>query len=417
MRQLRILDVTELTAYLKDLLDSDPILADVWIRGEVSNFTRSAAGHCYFSLKSPEAQIKCVLFRGNARGIPVLPVNGDAVIAHGRVSLYEVSGQYQLYVDLLQPDGAGLLQLQFEELRQRLEREGLFEPSRKRPLPRYPRYIGVVTSPTGAVWHDIQHVLRRRYPLAQLILSPSQVQGADAPGQLVAALEALHRDGRAEVIILGRGGGSMEDLWCFNDERLARAIFASPVPVVSAVGHETDFTIADFVADVRAPTPSAAAEIVAPHIGELRGEVLTLAGRARGAVESQVQADRRQVDDAYGRLRRSSPSGLIRQTRLRLDATAERMRLVLAGRFGAERRRIDGMSRQLALLHPVDTMARGYAMVFADDGGRVRSAGELRPGEQVLLRFHDGTAAARVESVTASDGERHAEESGERWPG
>lgn len=252
---MRILDVADVTAYIKDLLDADPILSDVWIRGEVSNFVRSAAGHIYFTLKSERAQLRCVLFRGNARWLTFQPENGDAILAHGRVSVYEAGGQYQLYVDLIQPEGTGLLHLQFEELRRRLEMEGLFDPSRKRPLPRLPRRIGVVTSPTGAVWHDIQTVLRRRYPLAELVLAPAQVQGDDAPPTIIRALEALQLDGNVDVIIIARGGGSMEDLWCFNDEALARAVFASRIPVISAVGHETDFTICDFVADVRARPP------------------------------------------------------------------------------------------------------------------------------------------------------------------
>ena len=254
-----------------------------------------------------------------------MPNNGDAILAHGNVSIYEVSGQYQLYVDMIQPEGTGLLQLQFEELRQRLEREGLFDVSRKRPLPRYPRCIGVVTSSTGAVWHDIQNVLTRRYPLCELILSPSQVQGADAPASIIAALEALQLDGRAEVIIVGRGGGSAEDLACFNDEKLARAIFAASVPIVSAVGHETDFTIADFVADLRAPTPSAAAEVVAPHIREMAQEIADRHDRAHDAVLATLRAAKSGLDRSRFRMSRVGPESAIRQERQRLDAVLDTM--------------------------------------------------------------------------------------------
>ena len=236
-RTVRILNVAEITAYIKDIFDSDPILSEIWVRGEISNFVRSSAGHIYFSLKAGRAQIKCVLFQRNARFLTFIPGNGDAVVVHGNVSVYEANGQYQLYADLVQPEGTGLLQLQFEELRHRLETEGLFDSSRKRPLPAYPRFIGVVTSPTGAVWHDIQTVLRRRYPLCYLILAPALVQGEEAPTAVIRAINRLHDDCRADVIVIARGGGSIEDLWCFNDERVARAVFASPTPVVSAIGH------------------------------------------------------------------------------------------------------------------------------------------------------------------------------------
>ncbi|MDI3339735.1 MAG: exodeoxyribonuclease VII large subunit [Sphaerobacter sp.] len=400
---MRVLDVADLTAYIKDLLDSDPILSDVWVRGEVSNFVRSAAGHIYFTLKSERAQLRCVLFRGQARWLTFQPDNGDAILAHGRVSVYEASGQYQLYVDLIQPEGTGLLQLQFEELRHRLEQEGLFDPARKRPLPRCPRRIGVVTSPTGAVWHDIQTVLRRRYPLAELVLAPAQVQGEDAPPTIIRALHALQLQGNIDVIIVARGGGSMEDLWCFNDERVARAVFASPIPVISAVGHETDYTICDFVADLRAPTPSAAAELVAPHIGELAAEVASLCARAETALTAMLRARRETVGGLALRLQRHGPENLIRQERLRLDGRTELMRQRLLGRIAAERAAIEATRRQLDLLHPLGVMRRGYAIVVDPaTGQRRRRALDLAPGQQVTLEFYDGDADAIVRAVTPS---------------
>lgn len=397
---MRVLEVSELTAYLKDLLQSDPVLSDVWVRGEISNFTRSAAGHIYFTLKSDSSQLRCVLFRGAARFLNFQPANGDAIVAHGNVSIYEVSGQYQFYVDLIQPEGVGLLQLQFEELRLRLEREGLFDVARKRPLPRYPRCIGVVTSSTGAVWHDIQNVLTRRYPLCGLILSPAQVQGAEAPASIIAALQALLDDGRAEVIIVGRGGGSAEDLACFNDERVARAIFAASVPIVSAVGHETDVTIADYVADLRAPTPSAAAELVAPHVREMAQEIVELHDRAHDAVLATLREARATADRNLFRMSRVSPEGAIRQERQRLDLLLDTMRQNIGGRVEAERNRISATTRELALLHPQQIMERGYAMVIdRATGVRALAAAALRPSQEVLLRFHDGMAGATVTEV------------------
>lgn len=397
---VRILNVAEITAYIKDVFDSDPILSEIWVRGEISNFVRSSAGHIYFSLKAGRAQIKCVLFQRNVRFLTFVPGNGDAVVAHGNVSVYEATGQYQLYVDLIQPEGTGILQLQFEELRRRLETEGLFDISRKRPLPLYPRFIGVVTSPTGAVWHDIQTVLRRRYPLCRLILAPTLVQGDEAPAAVIRAIGRLHDDGRADVIVIARGGGSIEDLWCFNDERVARAVFASPVPVVSAIGHETDVTICDLVADVRAPTPSAAAEIIAPHIRELQTGLFDLLRRAEAATLASLQASRSQVDAILPRLHRVSPHNAVREERLRIDARAAIVHRHLLDRIAGERKRIEDLGRQLALLHPVQTMERGYAMILDErTGARIRAAAGLDAGQGVLLRFHDGVAEATVESV------------------
>ena len=397
---MRILNVSELTAYIKDIFDSDPILSEIWVRGEISNFVRSSAGHIYFSLKAGHAQMKCVLFQRNARLLSFIPGSGDAVVVHGNVSVYEANGQYQFYVDLIQPEGTGILQLQFEELRHHLESEGLFDISRKRPLPAYPRFIGVVTSPTGAVWHDIQTVLRRRYPLVRLILAPTLVQGEEAPAAVIRAITRLHDDGRSDVIVIARGGGSSEDLWCFNDERVARAVFASPIPVVSALGHETDVTICDLVADVRAPTPSAAAEMIAPHVRELQTALFDLLRRAETAALGATQISRSRLEVILPQLQRTSPEQVIREKRLRVDARAVIMHRYLYDRITRERNRIEELKRQLTLLNPVQTMERGYAMVVdGRSGGRIRAASGLNVGQGVLLRFHDGVAAATVESV------------------
>src|SRR6476469_10132580 len=267
-----ILTVSQLNTYLREALEADEILQDLWVEGEVSNLSRPASGHWYFTLKEGEAQIRAACWKSYVARIPLPPTNGDAVLAHGRVSFYEAGGQLQLYVDMIRPAGVGLLYARFEELKARLDAEGLFDLSRKRELPALPTRIGIVTSPTGAALQDMLKVLRRRYPLAEIVLAACQVQGAGAAETVVEALYALYEQ-NVDVIIVARGGGSVEDLWTFNEEIVARAAFASPVPLISGVGHETDTTIIDYVADLRAPTPSAAAELVAPDIAELSGAI------------------------------------------------------------------------------------------------------------------------------------------------
>ena len=288
---MRFLTVSQLNTYLRDLLDADDLLNDVWVEGEVSSFNRHFSGHCYFTLKEGDAQIGAVMWKSVAARMATLPANGDAVLAHGRVAFYEVRGQVQLYVDTLRPAGIGVLQAQFERLKERLAAEGLFDQSRKRPLPSLPRRIGIVTSPTGAALQDMLNILRRRYPLAEVIFAPCQVQGAGAVDTIIEALYALYETD-VDVIIVARGGGAAEDLWTFNDERLARAVFASPVPVVSGVGHETDTTLIDFVADVRAPTPSAAAELVSPDMIELIDDIRQLRNRLNAAMTQRLTSAR-----------------------------------------------------------------------------------------------------------------------------
>jgi len=290
---MQIYRVSQITAYIKELFDSDYPLQDLWLEGEVSNYSQAASGHVYFTLKDEEAQIRCVMWRSQVERQAYLPQNGEAIIAHGRISVYEAGGRYQLYVDDIQPAGVGLLYLQFEALKERLAAEGLFDAERKRPLPPFPRRLGVVTSPTAAALKDIVNVLRRRYPVVEVVLSPTLVQGDEAPSQIVAAIEALNEHTDVDAIIVARGGGSLEELWAFNDERVARAIYASQVPVVTGVGHETDFTIADFVADVRAPTPSAAAEVAVPDRQELRGMVESWRGRLAHLMRGRIEEERR----------------------------------------------------------------------------------------------------------------------------
>jgi exodeoxyribonuclease VII large subunit len=322
---MHVYAVHELTTYLRELFESDPYLSDVWLSGEVSNVSRPASGHVYFTLKDASAQMRAVFFarRGQPSSATSRMVqHGHAVVAHGRVSLYEQRGDLQFYVDFVQPEGVGALQMEYERLKAQLEEAGLFDESRKRPLPRFPRKIGVVTSPSGAVFHDICHVLERRWPLAEVVLAPAPVQGPEAVSGIIGGIEQLNARGDIDVIIAGRGGGSIEELWAFNEEPVARAIFASAVPIVSAVGHETDTTIADFVADRRAPTPSAAAEIVAPDRFEVSMRLGVAAGTMASILQQQVRIERESIANAARAMERRVPD--VSTQRQRIDDMARR---------------------------------------------------------------------------------------------
>lgn len=400
-----IFNVSDITEYIQEILENDQILRDVWIHGEVTNFVRSSNGHIYFSLRDERSQIKCVLFRRDAIRQLFLPKNGDAVVVHGAVRVYEPNGVYQLYADLIHPIGEGLLRQRFQALYTKLEREGLFDPSRKRPLPPRPRYIGVITSPVGAVWHDIQTILRRRYPLAHLLLAPALVQGEDAPATIIAALEALHRDGRAELIVLARGGGSLEDLWCFNDEQLVRALFASRIPIVSAIGHETDYTLCDFVADLRAPTPSAAAEQITPDIRDLQQAVWGYAQRASQATELLLAHQRALIRSFSARLDHASPRRTIDDGRIRLDDIVGRMNSILATQLQRARMHLTSLERELTLLHPRHPLERGYSIIVDPSTRRwLRSAGELSDPQAVHVIFADGHAEGTIRPVSKAQG-------------
>lgn len=396
---MRILTVAEVTAYLKDLVELDPILSDVWIRGEVTNFTRSAAGHIYFSLAADGVQVSCVLFRGNQFGLLAMPRSGEEVLAHGRLTIYAQRGQYQLMVDNIAPVGIGILQLQYEEVRRRLEAEGLFAAGRKRPLPALPAVIGVVTSAQGAVWHDIQNVIARRFPLVELVLAPSAVQGADAPAELVTALRALDASGRCDVIIIGRGGGSAEDLAAFNDESLARTIYSARSPVVSAVGHETDTCIADLVADVRAPTPSAAAELCVPDRDEIIARLGFSVAQARGATVDRLHRSQEILGREMQTISRNSPLRTIEVARQRVDTAVEMIRSDVPRMLADRQREVASLLSTAALLDPRAIMRRGYAIVSTRTGGderRVRTASGARAAGELEIAFHDGRVRAIV---------------------
>jgi exodeoxyribonuclease VII large subunit len=388
---VEIYTISAVTRYVKDLLEADPALQDLWLEGEVSNFVVSAAGHAYFTLKDAASQLRCVLFRSRLAALGgYRPANGTAVIAHGRLSLYEAQGSYQLYVDLLQPEGVGALHLQFELLRSRLEQEGLFDATRKRPLPRFPGRIGVVTSPTGAVLHDIVTVLRRRYPLAELVVAPTLVQGEAAAPRICEAIAALDEYGEVDVMIVARGGGSLEELWPFNEESVARAIYASRAPVVTGIGHETDYTIADWVADLRAPTPSAAAELVAPDWRECGSQVVVWARQLVALAAGRHDAARSATGNAEDLLRRFSPQALVDRRRQQADDLALRARTRLGHLLTIWRARVEGRALQLGSLDPDAVLGRGYS-ICRRDGVTIRSVAQVGPGDAVAVRVSDGS--------------------------
>jgi exodeoxyribonuclease VII large subunit len=398
----RIMRVSDLNRRVRGLLDGDPTLADVWVEGEVSQPTFPPSGHCFFTLKDAASQVRAVLFREELARVAVRPEHGMQVICHGRVRAYEPQGIYQLYVESLTPAGAGDLHQRYEALRAKLAAEGLFEVSRKRELPRWPRRIGVVTSPVGAVWRDIGNVMRRRYPIGELVLSPSIVQGPTASGAIVRALQRLYADPTLDLIILARGGGSLEDLWSFNEERVVRAVASSPVPVVVGVGHESDVTLADFAADLRASTPSAAAEQAVPDLEQLPGILARLRDRASVALMSRL-ADRRRFLDAEAR----ALLGLRPETaaaRQRAGDLLDRGHRALLSAAERKHASLNAVADALRALSPAATLERGYAIARLADGTIVRDPRQATVGDPLEVVVARGSLATRVESL-AREGE------------
>ncbi|MBV9789389.1 MAG: exodeoxyribonuclease VII large subunit [Chloroflexi bacterium] len=393
---MQILSITDLTGYLADLLESDPILSDVWVEGEVSNWSRAASGHCYWTLRQGDAQLQAVCWRQQALKQPRLPANGEQVLVHGHVSFWQGSGKLQLYVDLIRPAGIGILHAQVEALKQRLEAEGLFDPGRKRAIPSLPRRIGVVTSPTGAALRDILTVLRQRWPLCEVVLAAAQVQGEAAPESLVEALYNLYGV-ELDLIIVARGGGSIEDLWAFNDEVVARAIFASPVPVITGVGHETDTTVVDYVADLRAATPSVAAALATPNIAELRNELQLSTERLREAVELQLSEGRDDLVQAMRQLQHLAPQSRLDRDRQTVQQLRDRIQRGLTTHIAFQKLNLRGTRQQLEMLNPRATLARGYAVVRRADGSVVLSPESVADGDELLLELRDGVLGARVD--------------------
>ena len=416
----QMLTVSQLNTYIKSVFDQDYRLRNILVTGEISNFTEARSGHLYMTLKDDKSALKAVMFRGSAVRLKFRPENGMKVIAFGSVSVYEAGGQYQMYLSDLQPDGLGSLNLAFEQLKEKLANEGLFDPARKKPLPVYPKRIGVVTSPTAAAFQDICNVLRRRWPMAEVVLSSTLVQGVDAPAQIVSALQLLDRAG-VDVIIAARGGGSMEDLWAFNDEAVARTVASCETPVVSGVGHETDFTIIDFVSDLRAPTPSAAAELCTPDWYEESDRVLAFGNHMRSLLQNRLNGERTRlqnletsnvlrsfdslvnekrikIDQLTDRMTRN----VAEQTRregMRLDRAAIRLDHAMTDRVNAERSRLSKAAAKMEAFDPFAVLARGYSIAETDEGKLVKTVGDVQKNDKLTVRVSDGTIHAVVEST------------------
>jgi exodeoxyribonuclease VII large subunit len=388
--------VSDLNRRVRTLLDSDPLLADVWVEGEVSQPSFPPSGHCFFTLKDAASQVRAVLFREELAAANVKPEHGMQVVCHGRLRAYEPQGVYQLYVATLTPAGAGDLHQRYEQLRARLAAEGLFDERRKRPLPRWPRRIGVVTSPVGAVWRDIGNVVRRRYPFAELILSPTIVQGVTASGAIVRALHRAYAQPELDLVILARGGGSLEDLWSFNEERVVRAVAASPVPIIVGVGHESDVTLADFAADVRAPTPSAAAEQAVPDTTQLPAILARLRERAGTALSSGLAARQQRVAAEGRALARLAPD--VPAARQRAGDLLDRGHRALRVRVDRERAFLGGLADALRTLSPAATLERGYAIARLADGSVIRDPAQAPAGTSVTVGVARGTLDTRVEA-------------------
>lgn len=414
------LTVSQLNAYIKSLVDRDDFLGSVAVRGELSNYKIYPSGHHYFTLKDAESSLKCVMFRSAAGKLRFRPESGMGVTAWGRISVYPRDGAYQLYCEALMPEGFGDLQMAYEQLKAKLEKEGLFDRSHKKPIPRYPERIAVITSSAGAAVHDIIRVLRRRWPMGKIILLPVRVQGVEAPGEIAAALRYASEHKVADVVITGRGGGSIEDLWAFNDERVARAIYDCEIPVISAVGHEPDVTIADFVADLRAATPSNAAELAAPDVTELMQAIdsamrrleNSMAKRISGSREAlEALSSRRVLQSATGfieqrrsqvetlRVRLEAASGFASKSRSQLDNLASRLDSALDAAMTRKKNEYLRAAAKLDALSPLKVLSRGYAIAMDEDGRAVKDSSGVRAGDKLTVRLASGALGCRVEDV------------------
>lgn len=401
MQNTLVLSVSQLNRYIKMNFDADENLANVFISGEISNFTNHyRTGHLYFTLKDDSAAVRAVMFNSSAKRLKFMPEDGMKVIARGRVSVYEASGQYQLYVDDMQPDGVGALNLAYEQLKEKLQKEGLFSELHKKPLPPYPEKVGVITSPTGAAVRDIINVLGRRFPYAEIVFCPVLVQGDGAHLQLTDAVNMFNSERAADVIIIGRGGGSIEDLWEFNDEGLARAVYNSEIPVISAVGHETDFTICDFVADMRAPTPSAAAELAVSDANELQYALSALKNRMFLNVSSGIADRRSRLEYLTSKGALKSPDEMLSNRSQRLDTAFSKMLSSYENRIGGKKVEFISAATALSKLDPMSVLMRGFAFVSDKSGKNVYSSQALAKGDKINVRFHDGSAACEVKEIT-----------------
>lgn len=384
--------VSRVNNYIKRLLDSKPVLNNLWVKGEISNYKRHSSGHIYLTLKDERSILKAVMFRSAAYTLAFEPKDGMKVIARGRVSVYEAGGAYQLYIEEMLPDGVGALYQEYERLKKQLEAEGLFDKRFKKPIPRFPDRIGVVTAPTGAAVRDIINVATRRFPLAEIIIYPALVQGAGAKESIVKAIEYFNRTKSVDTMIVGRGGGSIEDLWAFNEECVARAIFASQIPVISAVGHETDFTIADFAADLRAPTPSAAAEISVPSAAELSRLINMYKSRTYASMQSRIEYNRQRLK----RLKPRDPQDRINELSQRLDMCLHRMENAYKLKISDGARKLGALGGKLDALSPLKTLTRGYSIPVRADGTVLRTTADFSQGDEFILKLRDGDVECAV---------------------
>ena len=391
-----IFTVSEVNQFIKDLLDNVPPLQEVLLRGEISNYKLYPSGHHYFTLKDSQCSLKCVMFRGSAARLRFRPENGMQVIASGRISVYPRDGAYQLYCTGLTPEGAGDLSVAFEQLKQKLQQEGLFDPAHKKPLPLYPQRIAIVTSGAGAAVHDMIRILRRRYPIAKVLLLPVRVQGAEAPPEIVGAIRYANRWKLGDVLITGRGGGSMEDLWAFNDERVARAIYASEIPVISAVGHEPDVTISDYVADLRAATPSNAAELAVPDQDALRQNLDAMSSAMASALSRQLKAARQHLNVLSQSPALRSPTGYIEQREKSLELLKNRLIAAQNQSITRKNQRYIAAVSKLDAMSPLKVLTRGYSMAQTEAGEVLRSVRQVELGERVSVLLSDGKLSATV---------------------
>lgn len=383
----KIATVSQINGYVKKILDHNIILNNVWIKGEISNFKHHYSGHLYITLKDEGGVLKAVMFRSSAHSLAFEPSNGMKVLARGRISVYEASGSYQLYIEEMIPDGVGDLYIAYEKLKKQLEEEGLFSAEHKKPIPQFPKKVGVVTASTGAAVRDIINVITRRYPMAEIVIYPAQVQGTGAAQSVVRAIEYFNATKEVDTLIVGRGGGSIEDLWAFNEEITARAIFASEIPIISAVGHETDFTIADFVADMRAPTPSAAAEIAVPSMLELRNRVSTNENRILQNITKRIENSRLLLT----RFKMRTPKEKIDDYNLKIDSLVKTMASSVKMQTISLRRTLAEQAAKLDALSPLQTLSRGYSIPTAEDGTVIRSVNDMKTGTEFTLRMKDGS--------------------------
>ena len=399
MDERHVFTVTELNNCVKELVESVPAFGDLLLKGEISNYKVYPSGHHYFTLKDSQSALRCVMFKGSAAKLRFRPENGMQVIASGRISVYPRDGAYQLYCSGLSADGVGDLYVAFEQLKDKLYREGLFDPAHKKPLPRYPQRIAIVTSSAGAAVHDMIRILRRRYPIAKVLLLPVRVQGVEAPPEIVGAIRYANRYHLADVLITGRGGGSLEDLWAFNDERVVRAIYASEIPVISAVGHEPDVTISDYVADLRAATPSNAAELAVPDRQELQKKLQMMQASMQQSVQKTLKLSRQRLNSLAEKRVLQSPLNYVEDRRVLLDFLSTRLHAAGQKALHEKKQRFVRLTAALDAMSPLKVLSRGYSMVTNEAGAVISRAADVRENETIRVSFSSGSLTARVEQI------------------